>query len=205
MHKEIPPEENLLKHIRQKDQAAPKETTVDIATNLIFKQEGASLPKEGTDWLNLLNRILLVVFLSVGIIGAYDLFANNQKREMPSEDERPITRLDDILPTKVVKPLAFDAYASVIKNKDIFHSILQPKKKRVGLNQAAQGPEASFRHLKLVGIVLDKNPEAIIEDEKARQTYFLKEGDIFQDVVIEKIQEGKVLLRTAEGVMELVQ
>ena len=45
-----------------------------------------------------------------------------------------------------------------------------------------------------MGIVPGDEPQAIIEDKKSGQTFFLKEGEKILNMEIEKISTGKVLL-----------
>lgn len=50
------------------------------------------------------------------------------------------------------------------------------------------------RDIILVGVITDKNPQAIIEDKKNQKTYYLTKGQYLGQLQIEDIQQGKVTL-----------
>ena len=49
------------------------------------------------------------------------------------------------------------------------------------------------KDLKLVGILLDGEPKAVIEDLKKNETLFLSPGQSLGNAVLQEIQEGKVV------------
>lgn len=50
------------------------------------------------------------------------------------------------------------------------------------------------RDIILVGVITDKNPQAIIEDKKTQKTYYLTKGQYLGQLQIDDIQQGKVTL-----------
>ncbi len=51
-----------------------------------------------------------------------------------------------------------------------------------------------LKDIELVGIVLGKNPEAIIEDKKRQVSYRLTAGQFLNDIEICEIKEGRVII-----------
>ena len=51
-----------------------------------------------------------------------------------------------------------------------------------------------IKSLTLLGIVLGDSPQAIIEDKKTQQTYFLEKGKSLESIRVEEIGDGKVTL-----------
>ena len=64
-------------------------------------------------------------------------------------------------------------------------------------------PAAWIKRLKLVGVVLDQEPQAIVENRRTRQTLFLRRGDRVEGAVVKEILEGKVILTYAGQSVEL--
>jgi len=61
------------------------------------------------------------------------------------------------------------------------------------------------KRYKLVGIVLGKVPEAIIEDLSTHSTVFVHEGEMLDTVQIRKIEEGRVVFLQEGLEVELKQ
>ena len=61
------------------------------------------------------------------------------------------------------------------------------------------------KKLKLVGIVLDEAPQAVVEDQETHETYFLFVGDEIGQARVEEIQEEKVILLLNEEKVELTK
>ena len=63
--------------------------------------------------------------------------------------------------------------------------------------------EQMVKSFKLVGISWSKDPDAIIEDEKAKKTYFVKTGDKINKISIEAIYRDRVILHYLTEEVEL--
>ena len=59
--------------------------------------------------------------------------------------------------------------------------------------------------LRLVGIVLDAQPKAIIERIAQKETVFLSKGETVEGAVLEDILEDKVILSYQDEKVELTQ
>ena len=59
------------------------------------------------------------------------------------------------------------------------------------------------KKLKLVGILFDANPTAIIEDQTTQQTLFMSPGDMVDNIKLEKIQPDKVIFLYNDQRVEL--
>ncbi len=99
-----------------------------------------------------------------------------------------------------IKPFSF--YSEQIQKRDIFQlyvPVLEQKPVDTEVLQEqidpqnVHNPTEFVQNLRLVGIVLDQTPEAIIEDLQTNETLFLHKGDQIREGVIEEIQESKVV------------
>lgn len=58
---------------------------------------------------------------------------------------------------------------------------------------AAINLEEKKNSLKLLGLVLDENPQAIIQDLRSQKTVFLHKGEMLEQSVVKEIQNSKVV------------
>ncbi len=94
---------------------------------------------------------------------------------------------------------ALTEYLSVISTKQLFdppEEKPQAVVKTVGIEELAKGYE-------LTGIVELDEKEAIIKDERSRQSYFVNEGSALGELTVEKIESDKVILRYKDETHEL--
>lgn len=142
---------------------------------------------------DLINRILLAVFLILGVYLAADFLINNSDKI-----KKRISSLNKIrggslkIQAKALTPLKpLSYYVLPLKSRNLFAG---------SGGKANQGsPSASFQKmvskLKLQGIVFSgSSPQAIIEDTSTRQVYFLSLGDSIGKIELKKILRGKVKL-----------
>jgi len=108
--------------------------------------------------------------------------ADKQAQKPKKVDEKPLQRKDNA---------SFTDYQDLLKKKSIFVSPVSRNKTKISEPSSLQ---ELIKDLKLVGIVPGDEPQAIIEDKKSGQTFFLKEGEEMQNMKIEKISTGRVLL-----------
>lgn len=69
---------------------------------------------------------------------------------------------------------------------------------------AAPGSAAAMDTLQLVGIAFGTNPEAMIREKKGGRTYFLKQGEQINGVVVKEIQKDRVIVECAGQTKELM-
>ncbi|OPX30310.1 MAG: hypothetical protein B1H08_02110 [Candidatus Omnitrophica bacterium 4484_171] len=93
-------------------------------------------------------------------------------------------------------------YLNEAKNRDIFNIVTakQPEPKETK-NIQAIAKKTSY--LKLVGISWSNNPDAMIEDTRAKKTLFVKEGDLINNILVKKILRDKVILNLEGENIEL--
>lgn len=97
----------------------------------------------------------------------------------------------------------FSYYQSAFSAKSIF-AAPEGSMSRAAASAANTDAEQVISQLVLSGIVAGDNPKAIIEDRKAQKSYFLKEGESFNNIVVEKIGSGRVTLNFDGKTFELV-
>jgi hypothetical protein len=89
------------------------------------------------------------------------------------------------------KPKPFAVYAKGLQERDLFRSIQdRVRTDRPALKKALP---ALHKRIKLIGILLDEDSKAIVEDLKEKQTHFLSRGESLGTVFLEDIQEDKVI------------
>ena len=142
--------------------------------------------------------ILSVVFAAL-------CYATGKGRSGPSLDKNDFT---DIVEKVFVDPgsqpgRSFAEYASRFEGRDIFQSQLERKKAKEQ-KQPVHITELT-KNLKLVGVVLDKDPQAIIKDLQTNQNIFVHRLDEINGMVVEDIGEGRVILNINNQRMELAQ
>ena len=157
------------------------------------------LVKSRLRWLVICNRGL--IFISAGLmVYAAVAFALPKRRPPSGITQKEFSQTSEGVSPKIILPEAkpFDNYADVIRSRDIF-SIAQPGGKSLAENPN-NIPQASFattqdwiKNLKLVGILMDREPQAVIEDLQKNETVFLSHGQQLDEAVLEEIQEGKVI------------
>lgn len=93
---------------------------------------------------------------------------------------------------KIAEARPFSHYEDIIKKRGLFKGITPPEKKnKKTLTQTASELLSGYS---LKGILSEDTPQAIIEDKKTKQTYFLNQGDSLGKFLIEEIKEGKITL-----------
>jgi len=67
----------------------------------------------------------------------------------------------------------------------------------------AQDSDFSSQY-KVVGIILDRNPQAVLQDKQLGKSVFVHKGDRLNDAVVDDIQDGKVILSVNGKSQELM-
>lgn len=212
MHQEMTSEEKLLQLIRKKKKGAGILVKDDGRSGAVSLDvpENSSNPlaekKQGIGWLKSGNRLMVAVTFGALAYGAW-LYITIEQRSLPlpvdgrnkdSSVEMPATD-----PKKSSKD--FDSYAQIFEERDVFQAPWENPEGEVVASAVASIQSDLIKQLTLVGIVLDKNPQAIIEDKKTRQTFFVRVGESVNGAVVTAIEEGKVIFKINEEKVELVQ
>jgi len=89
------------------------------------------------------------------------------------------------------KTRPFEVYAKGIETRDLFQSLRDKLKPDAKVMEKAL--PALHKRIKLIGILLDQDSKAIVEDLKEKQTHFLSRGESVGTAFLEDIQEDKVI------------
>jgi len=199
MDRPISSEEKLLNFIRQKAQPATSEK------NKANVKENAALSggQEGARFLKLLNRVLVLLAVVCAGYIFFKIFVSNQNNsaDLPAVNIKDAEVAAEPQPVFEIKPLSY--YTDLADQRDIFNTSFEKPKTdgKPGLTVLpAMDPT---KNLRLVGVVLAEEPQAIIEDLDARETLFLSKGDTVKEMVVDDIQESKIVLRYQSQRFEL--
>ena len=111
--------------------------------------------------------------------------------EIPGEDEG-IPASDppkNILTAFQSKP--FSVYEEGINKRNLFQPAGEPS--GLGQDKAPSPPPDLGSKIRLIGILMDKDPKAIVEDLQDQQTHFLSRGEAIGTILLEDIQADKVI------------
>jgi len=184
-------EERLLNLIRKKKPSGDSggdQGRGDPNASQVGLQEG------GIAFLNHFNRILVV--LCVGLLAYIGV---NYSQLDEGRGILPIKKFKvekDAFAEEIAllsRSRSFDVYQEAIEERDVFQLPWEKPVDSVSEGPGDFAPDFTNR-LKLVGIMLDKDPKAIIEDKKINQTLFLSVGDKINGAAVLEIQENKVIL-----------
>ena len=215
-------EEKLLQLIRKKNDPSARKPLVsrgDGADLSSTQTPGDGQPrKKNVDSLSLTTRILgaaaagIFIFILINFRPA--LFHPEASRPETPRDETTreikMASADMESSGEIIKEEAslnlearpFEFYRQTIGSRDIFQA---PWEKPLPVATGTSSSAAELaKQLKLVGILLDKDPKAIVEDLTTQQTFFLSPGERIGNAVVEEIREDKVILDFAQEKVELV-
>lgn len=184
MKDNISPEEKLLKLIRgQKKETPPAQKPIPVIQYSLYNtiQDYLATNIRKIIWLVLILAVLgLVYSFLYPWFGLRNIGLPQIKPEEVAEIKKQ--------PELKLKPYEF--YASGIKNRNIFNksALLEAEK-----SQAAVSPDLT-KDINLIGIISGNNPQAIIENQKTKRTYYLNKGQFIDELKIEDIQEGKIIV-----------
>jgi len=161
-------------------------------------------PAEGQFDIGLLNHGLMAIIfimLLTSVItssGAWkELKALSAREFTPAEAAKSDSALKEIT---AMKGLAY--YIGKLSARNIFNR--QPKPNELSTEPVLSNKMADMTaSLKLVGISMSDNPDAMIEDTKLQKTYFVKMGSMVGDLRVDLITKDKVVLKYNKEVFEL--
>jgi len=94
-------------------------------------------------------------------------------------------------------------YLALAQRRNIFSPIELVKESDV-VEEKKKALQDLLKDLALVGISWGKYPQAMIENTEAKQTYFLKKGEVINNLKIERILRNKVILSYEGEKAELI-
>ncbi len=139
-----------------------------------------------------IKRLMLVLigicFIYLVIAFIYPWFGLKEIKLPEVPDDKPKIAESGLELEKKTKPYEF--YLQGLGQRQIFSA-----------NFVQEGTAASsvvdtdlIKHINLVGIISGDNPQAVIEDKKANKTYYLNKGQFIDELQIEDIKEGHIIL-----------
>lgn len=207
-------EEKLLRLIRKKDKAAE-------ASSRFFQENQATVssgpPEEAQksgkpmDVLALSIRVLAVTacIILVFLLNKYALLRTKPPagQAVPppmyaDENISPPTKEEEGVPVAAVEVRPFDSYKPAMEGRDIFQAPWEKPAQEVSVPNASVAELT--KQLKLVGILLDEDPKAIVEDLGTKQTFFVSPGEQIGNAVVGEIRPDKVILIFGQEKVELV-
>lgn len=220
MKKDITSEEKLLHLIRKKMDTGGSDVKGAAASSIaarrsfvVDRRKGGERRKprwEVVDFLNGAFRVFVgVAVVLSGYIG-YNFFIFKDRdvvEPLEAAQENGTGGVTDDLTLSEGEP--FSAYAEIFQERDIFGGVSMKGRPQVTAGPSETVPSAvdvaqEFKqNFKLVGIVLDQDPKAVIEDLKNQQTLFLSRGEKIGEGELTDIQAGKIVLQIRGQTIEL--
>ena len=194
MHEHSTPEERLLKLIRK----GPR-----LSTSAGEKKKDSlwvmASQDPGQNFFKLFEKSLLIVIVLFFLYIVYIFFFTGQDPKATLKQAEKSFQKEEFEGIVAIEPKPSIYYTAPVQQRNIFGDSSSAL-----VVAAASVPELT-RNLKLVGIILGKIPEAVIEDIEGKETFFLKKGEGFKNTVVEDIQEKKVILLVGGQRVELIQ
>lgn len=185
------PEERLLKLIR--GERKPK--------NKI--REERVLPRKLPSRIKIINMSLVVVLVIVATVLLADLviFSLHRETYLQPAKEKAVSPVPakEILSPAPEPPIAGSPDASnSLGSRELFRS-----RPVVPADKITQGAYDNLKDISLKGIIAGDRPQAIIEDEKNKKSFFIYKGETVGGIKVEDIQSDRVILKVNGEVLEL--
>ena len=201
MDKYSTPEERLLLLIRRKDQKQAVKVEAGIVAGDTSPVKLSWLRQKKLFSFNFFNGLLIII---VGILVFYILFeflfAKNGQTKISTTPVPKFEGKHMAAEDNKIKPYSY--YSSQFEKRDIFE-IASSESDIFTPGTASANIQQLIQDLKLVGVILDNNPQAIIESKTENKTYFLHRGESVRDFKVEVINESKVILSCGQEKFEL--
>lgn len=207
-------EEKLLRLIRKKDKAA-------AAPPLSFQENQTTISPDPPEEAQRSGKPMDVLALSIRVLAVTAciilIFLLNKYTPLkppagealspPTQAAKNISsstkeKEEGELPAAVIEVRPFDFYKPAMEGRDIFQAPWEKPAQEVSAPNASAAELT--KQLKLVGILLDKDPKAIVEDLGTHQTFFVSPGEQIGNAVVGEIRPDKVILIFGQEKVELV-
>jgi len=157
--------------------------------------------KDGNSILDTGNQILIIaVAFLLGYV-VIKFFSPQQTILEPILAQAHIKQEILEIDFEKVQVNSFGVYEKGIKERNLFKSLQSDLKPDPRVMQKAL--PALHKRIKLIGILIDSDSKAIVEDLKEKQTHFLSKGESLGSAVLEDILEDKVLFKYANEIIEM--
>lgn len=146
-----------------------------------------------------LNQGLMALLAVLTIYLGYDVMATPRQLAKELEASRTVATSGPELASEPAAQASLDDFLDAVRKRDVFHppGTMQTVTSSGG---AAAAPAASLAEgLRLVGIAWGDKAEAMIDDQQAKQTFFLTEGQKIRALTVEKITQDHVTLKNDAG------
>jgi len=143
----------------------------------------------------LILNILLVFILGIAIVHNYRQI---QKATAQVTENQP-AQTEAVVQTAFNDPEPFSTYESRFKERDLFalpqQTVIQENADTVSSSNAVSVTTSALPdHVKVVGIIVGKPSEIVIEDTQTQQTFFIQEGQAQGDFAMERVDNGRVIV-----------
>ncbi len=215
MDANISPEEHLLNLIKN-GKSNIKEVSSDISNteptqpvplkNDVLEKKPFSgqtkIRKSKKKTFSVLNKVLIVILLfSVLYTFLNFLYPFKSKDRMNLTIERAGKEDGSESITEEVQPLSY--YSDSVNKRQMFKIFEAPKPKTV----EQQKPKVTLQQLlsgyTFVGIIFGDVSQAIVEDKKSGQSFYLTSGQMLGDIKIENVEQGKVSVSLGDETMDI--
>ena len=160
-----------------------------------------------TDLILLLSSLAVVIYLCAGALRSKsprstdisDSPAVGPVQTTPERDSEG--KAAGFFDAGTMRPFSY--YEGVLRRRNVFAALKIGRgegtvaKRPIRLGELAAD-------LSVSGIFFDQNPQAVIQDRGRNKTYFVTEGQYIDDILVKKIERGKVVLTYKGEEMELV-
>jgi len=197
------PEEKLLNLIKQ-GKAGPKsnksvEPTKSALT--VFGKVAFKKKKSGSRSLLLANRILVIVVISVLVYLVLSfIFPYTSATKIPDKVS-PIREIAGQVEGQKKDPLTH--YTNTLNRRQMFKMYEPPRPKAMEKEKPRVTLQQLLGGYTFVGIIFGDNPQAIIEEKKSGQSYYLTAGQFLGEIKIEKIEKGKITVSHGEEALAI--
>ncbi|OGX40120.1 MAG: hypothetical protein A3C53_02785 [Omnitrophica WOR_2 bacterium RIFCSPHIGHO2_02_FULL_68_15] len=147
-----------------------------------------------------LNQGLILLLVLVTSYLIYDVISTPRQLARELAAGRVVRTEPPELAAAPAAQAALDEFLETVRQRDVFHA--PGTKTATGTTAggaAAPLPASLTEGLRLVGIAWGPKPEAMIDDQKAKQTHFLTEGQRIRSLTVEKITQERVTLKAENG------
>lgn len=139
-------------------------------------------------WFMILERVFLGVLIGTALYIIYFYTTHHNQNYMIARSSAAKT-----IQIKIPEMPSYDTYYANIKKRDLFSSLINSAD-LAGLSAATVASGFLPSNFKVVGIVLSKPAEVILEDTNSKQTIFIKQGQAQNGIGIDRVDGKQVTL-----------
>jgi len=150
--------------------------------------------KGGISILDACNQILIIVVTVLLGYVAIKFFSPQQIIPEPVAKQAVADQEIFVTDIAAMKVRSFRVYEQSIKARNLFEP-LRSDDLKLDPRVMQKALPALHKRIKLIGILIDSDPKAIVEDLKEKQIHFLSKGESIGTVLLEDIQEDKVIFK----------